>query len=327
MGAGCPANIVRIDLPVHKDGLAFVEMDLVDGVDLRKLIERHRGMIPVNETIRMAHDIGSALAYCHHDVYKYRFDKEQDNIEDADDGSALITPEKERELIEKYRVLHNDIHTGNIMRRDRDGTYMLLDFGLAVDGINDMMGESRKEHGAIEFKSPSRLDGKQPVPQDDIYSFGCVLYTMLTGKPPFPIKDKWENIIEGKKIEKESESEDSRVIMAHKNNNPSPIERTDVPHWLKEMTMRCLAKNSSDRYADGYELYQEILKHTEKASRSLEPSQTNDAALMEKINVLVAEKNSLSSSLNELQTELDGKTIFCEHLEEMLDEVDKQEKQ
>ena len=168
LGAGCPANIVRIDLPVHKDGLAFVEMDLVDGVDLRKLIERHRGMIPVNETIRMAHDIGSALAYCHHDVYKYRFDKEQDNIEDADDGSALITPEKERELIEKYRVLHNDIHTGNIMRRDRDGTYMLLDFGLAVDGINDMMGESRKEHGAIEFKSPSRLDGKQPVPQDDI---------------------------------------------------------------------------------------------------------------------------------------------------------------
>ena len=100
LGNGCHTNIVRVYQPRHVAGRAFVEMDWVDGVDLRKLIEQYDGKVPIDETLRMLREIGSALAYCHHDIYKVCYDRESDSLEDADDGSALITPEVERRLIE-----------------------------------------------------------------------------------------------------------------------------------------------------------------------------------------------------------------------------------
>ncbi|MBP5515993.1 MAG: protein kinase [Bacteroidales bacterium] len=257
LGNGCHNNIVRMYQPRHVAGRAFVEMDWVDGIDLRKLIEQYGGKVPIDETLRMLREIGSALAYCHHDIYKVCYDRESDNLDDADDGSPLITSEVERCLIEKYRVIHNDIHTGNIMRRS-DGTYILLDFGLAVDGNTDVVGSSRKKQGAIEFKSPERSKGLDPTPQDDIYSFGCVLYAMLTGRPPFPVRSDAKVL---------SDEEIFRVFKAHRDDQPPVIHRDDAPKWLVDMTMRCLAKNPADRYADGYELYQEVLGNMKQASQ------------------------------------------------------------
>lgn len=314
LGSGCPANIVRTYLPRCKDGQAFAEMDLIDGIDLRKLIEKYNKFVPVDETIRMVHDIGSALSYCHHDVYKVRFDKERDNIEDADDGSARITPEKEQELIEKYRVLHNDIHTGNIMRRNNDGTYMLLDFGLAIDGKDDVPGSSRTgtDFGAIEFKSPERSAGYNPTPQDDIYSFGCVLYSMLTGKPPFPI-EKWDS------NGKPTDDEKCRIIDSHKKKQPSTILREDVPQWLKDMTMRCLAKDPSERYADGYELYKDFLSHTEKKD---DDQVTADKYLTEKLNARIKDLENrnelLSQNLQDTNTQYEKERQTSEELEQIL---------
>lgn len=315
LGSGCPANIVRTYLPRCKDGQAFAEMDLIDGTDLRKLIEKYNKNVPIGEIIRMAHDIGSALSYCHHEVYKVRFDKERDNIEDADDGSARISTEKEQELIEKYRVLHNDIHTGNIMRRNNDGTYMLLDFGLAVDGKDDIPGSSRRQQGAIEFLSAQRLEGKDPTPQDDIYGFGCVLYAMLTGLPPFPQKRNDEN----KKNSDIPLSEQSRILEAHRHTPPKPIERADVPQWIKDMTMRCLAKDPSERYTDGYELYNNILSHTEKKE---DDHAAVDINILEKLNVQIKDlekrNNSLSQNLQDFHTQYEKEKQTSENLEQML---------
>lgn len=264
LGNGCHPNIVRLYQPRHVAGRAFVEMDWIDGVDLRKLIEYYGGKVPVEETLRMAREMGSALSYCHHDIYKVCYDRESDQLEDADDGSALITPEVESRLVDKYRVVHNDIHTGNIMRR-ADGSYILLDFGLAVDGGSDVVNSSRRQQGAIEFKSPERSEGLTPTPQDDIYSFGCVLYAMLAGHPPFPLKAKGSII---------SDVEHLRIVNAHKELPPPPIERPDVPQWLVDIAMRCLAKNPADRFADGFALNQEILAHLKEEpaeGKNLEP--------------------------------------------------------
>ena len=294
LGNGSHPHIVRLYQPRHVAGRAFVEMDWVDGEDLRQLIERHGGKVPVEETMRMLREIGSALSYCHREIYKVCYDRESDNLEDADDGTALITPEEERRLIEKYRVIHNDIHTGNIMRR-RDGAYILLDFGLAVDGKGDVVASSRRQQGAVEFKSPARSEGMQPTPEDDIYSFGCVLYAMLTGKPPFPVKG---GVL--------SDAECYRVFNAHKNEAPPPIERDGVPQWLKDMVMRCLAKNPADRYADGYELYQEVLRHTEGESTPSEGAAQcarEKQEMMEKIVKLEQERQSIYRNLQDAQAQ------------------------
>ena len=297
LGNGSHPNIVRLYQPRLLDGRAFVEMDWIDGVDLRQLIERHNGAVPVKETLKMVKEIGSALAFCHHDIYKVCYDRETDALEDADDGSALITPEIERRLIEKYRVIHNDIHTGNIMRRN-DGTYILLDFGLAVDGKDDVVNSSRRQQGAVEFLSAQRLDGESPTTQDDIYGFGCVLYAMLTGKPPFPAQKK------GKEI---PVSELARLCDAHRKLPPKPIERTDVPQWLKDMTMRCLAKNPSDRYADGYELNQEILSHLN----------IDDAVILHGNSGHNAD-GFISRDLQFLQSELEKEREHYRHFDEIL---------
>ena len=312
LGNGCHPNIVRLYRPRHVAGRAFVEMDWVDGEDLRQLIDRYGGKVPVEETMRMVREIGSALAYCHHDIYKVCYDRESDHLEDNDDGTALITPEIEQRLVEKYRVIHNDIHTGNIMRR-RDGEYVLLDFGLAVDGDSDVVNSSRRQQGAIEFLSPERLDGLPPTPQDDIYGFGCVVYAMLTGLPPFPVRR------DGKEI---SVKEMGRVYTAHKETLPPPIERTDVPEWLKEMTMRCLAKNPQERYADGYELYQEVLKHVAAKSTEVSARAGSEASAG-----LVSRVQELTEKIKDLERKLDEKPAATSELveekieiEEMLEE-------
>ena len=307
LGNGCHPNIVRLYQPCLVAGRAFVEMDWVDGIDLRKLIEQHGGLVPMEETVRMVREIGSALAYCHHDIYKVCYDKESDNLQDADDGSALITSDDERRLIEKYRVIHNDIHTGNIMRRS-DGTYILLDFGLAVDGNSDIVTSSRRRQGAIEFLSAQRMEGLDPTPQDDIYAFGCVLYAMLAGKPPFPIKAGGKGI---------SVQEEARLLTAHKSTPPPPIERSDIPQWLFDITMRCLAKQPSDRYADGHELYLDI--HSQEERERTTASQES-LWMRQKIESLEQENVQSAITIGDLHSECEKKDNVIDYLEKSIDE-------
>ena len=304
LGNGCHPNIVRIYQPRHVDGRAFVEMDWIDGVDLRQLIAQYNNVVPIDETLRMVREIGYALAYCHRDIYKVCYDKVSDDLPDANDGSALITPESEERLIEKYRVIHNDIHTGNIMRHN-DGSYILLDFGLAVDGKFDIVNSSRRQQGAIEFLSAQRLDGLTPTPQDDIYAFGCVIYAMLTGTPPFPVKkDKNTKTI--------PVSEQARVCTAHKEQQPPHIQREDAPQWLIDVTMRCLAKNPNDRFMDGYELYKEILLHQEE-------SNVDECAMEQKISQLESDKVQLDDIVKTLSEDIKREKNNSESLANTLD--------
>lgn len=293
LGNGCHPNIVHIYQPRLVNGRALVEMDYVDGEDLRHLIDRYDGKVPIEEILRMVREMGSALAYCHHDIYKFCYDKTTDGLEDdPDDGTkALITPEVEQYLIKKYRVIHNDIHIGNIMRRN-DGNYIMLDFGLAVDGEKDVVGSSRLDNGAIEYKSPARFDCMEPTPQDDIYSFGCVIYAMLTGNPPFPIQTKGKSFSFG---------EQTRIYNAHKETPPPPIERDDAPGWLIDLTMRCLSKKPDDRYADGYELYREICLHNESPQTDTQPQA--DAEVVERLKAEIEFFKSENDSLKEELTQ------------------------
>lgn len=259
IGNGSHPSIVHIYTPRIVGGQAVVEMDYIDGTTITDYVRANR-FIPMKEFRRFAEDIAGALAYCHADLYRFRMDPEEDNLEtDPDDGSRyLISPEKEKELQKKYCICHNDLHSNNIMRRNYDGHYILLDFGLAIQEGNCVRSSARQD-GATEYCSPEKLDNGNfsGTPASDIYSFGVVMYEMLTGAVPFPMKNS-------------SLAETSRVIDAHIHTTPASVtERRkaayelqnpgktysdDMPDGLEEIVMKCLAKNPADRYADAKEL-------------------------------------------------------------------------
>ena len=267
LGNGNHPNIVHIYQPLLRAQKAIVEMDYVDGEDLFHYLERNKNFIPTEDVLRMLREIGSALAYCHYDIYRFSMDREEDALkDDPNDGSKILLDDKTlRRLVEKYRVIHNDIHSGNIIRRE-DGSYVLLDFGLAIEGGNVVRSSRRQHGGAPEFKSPEKWEDETVLTtESDIYSFGVVLYEMLAGRVPFQFDKK----ISSYKAE-------YQLGEAHKSQQPEPIEplrralfeathpnqsyEKDYPDWLEELIMKCLAKNPQDRFHNAKELYEYVMQ-------------------------------------------------------------------
>lgn len=301
LGNGCHPNIVRVFHPLLIDGEALVEMDYIKGTDLSKNLKKEL-FIEIDEVLNLANDISSALAYCHEDIYEYCIDIADDEIElDENDATKMLINDRKRsELIKKYRVVHNDIHSGNIMRA-KNGRYILLDFGLAIDG-DDVVRKSRRENGVLEFKAPEKWDGKKPDTQSDIYSFGIVLYEMLAGRLPF-VRDN--NISFGA---------EAALYEAHRKLDPPPIfelrkesferkypERVyekDYPDWLEQAILKCLEKEPKNRFANGKELFEFVRKNTKEQLLDNERRLREAMILIPKLNkrLEIAEQNK-----NELQ--------------------------
>ena len=261
LGNGNHPNIVHIYQPRLLDNKALVEMDYVDGQDIMHYLKQNQNFVPVEEVIRMALQMSSALAYCHEDIYRFCMDRDLDNLQDdPNDGSKVLLDDKTRQrLITKYKVIHNDIHSGNIMRRE-DGNFVLLDFGLAING-EEVVRSSRRKNGAPEFKAPEKWDNESILSeQSDIYSFGIVLYQYLAGRVPF----SYNTAIGSYKAEFE-------IGEAHQKATPPSIEalrkefyekkfkgqeyKKDYPQWLEDVILKCLQKNPAERFKNGKELF------------------------------------------------------------------------
>jgi serine/threonine protein kinase len=267
LGNGNHPNIVHIYQPLLKENKAIVEMDYIDGQDIGGYLRSNSGFVDSADVIRLLTDMSSALAYCHEDIYKYCMDRELDDLQDdPDDGSKLLIDDATRKrLIEKYRVIHNDIHSGNIIRRE-NGSFVLLDFGLAIEG-DEVIRSSRRKNGAPEFMAPEKWENDSILtPQTDIYSFGIVLYEYLTGRVPFPID----------KTEANTDKAIFFVGEAHRGLIPDSIFEVrketyeklypgseyvkDYPDWLEDVIMKCLEKNPADRYSSAKELYEDVME-------------------------------------------------------------------
>ena len=306
LGNGNHPNIVHIYQPFLKENKTLVEMDFVDGQDLTSYLKSNNGFVDSMEVIRLLSDMSSALAYCHEDIYKYCMDRELDDLQDdPDDGSKVLLDEQIRKrLIDKYSVIHNDLHSGNIMRRE-NGTYVLLDFGLAIEG-DDVVRSSRRTNGAPEFKAPEKWEDDGTITtQTDIYSLGVVLYEYLTGRVPFP-------------VDKEIKSPEKAIFYvgeAHKTLMPDPVEDVrrgafkkvypdyeyvkDYPDWLENIIMKCLAKDPDERYANGKELHEDLLKYYSRESGTWtenEVSYADQSDLIEEILKLRKELSTLKSN-------------------------------
>ena len=269
LGNGNHPNIVHIYQPLLRSQKAIVEMDYVDGEDLTHYMKSRSSFVPAAEVLRMVSDIGSALAYCHEDIYKFCMDRNEDKLEDdPEDGAKVLVDNAARErLIEKYKVIHNDIHSGNVIRRD-SGSYVLLDFGLAIDG-DEVVRSSRAVNGAPEFKAPEKWDNESILtPQSDIYSFGILMYEFLTGRVPFPLnKGKAFSLQDLFRLGNAHKTQMPDSIYevrkaAYENAFPGQTYERDFPVWLEDLIMKCLEKSPEDRFRNGKELYEYFLIHS-----------------------------------------------------------------
>lgn len=310
IGNGSHPNIVRIYQPRLLDNRAVVEMDCVEGETLSDYIREQR-FIPIDEFYRFARQIIGAVAYCHVDVYKFLMNPVEDGLEiDPSDGRKyIVPPEKEKELIEKYGVVHNDLHSGNIIRRDYDGQYILLDFGLAVQDKHCVKSSSRFD-GAIEYCSPEKLDGGEISARSDVYALGILLYEMLAGRVPFPYSNNGESSLESAR---------NRVYMQHLNEMPPSIyglrEQAfesahpgqtyvrDYPEALEKLIMQCLEKEPGKRFDNAKDLQRafenviEPVEHVkEQPATQQRESQSEQDSLLDEIKLLKQEVQFLRST-------------------------------
>lgn len=275
LGNGNHPNIVHIYQPLLKAQRAIVEMDFVDGKDLYHYLEEKHSFVEIKDVLRLLSDIGSALSYCHEDIYKFCMDKDEDNLQDdPEDGRKVLLDNKTKQrLINKYRVIHNDIHSGNIIRRE-DGSYVLLDFGLAIEG-DSVVRSSRRKNGAPEFKAPEKWENDSILTtQSDIYSFGVVLYEYLAGRVPFLFDKMNSNPVEAEYLLGKAHKEQQPASIfdlrkaAFEHSHPGETYEKDYPEWLEMLIMKCLSKSTKDRFKNGKELYSFVLEHINHEANS-----------------------------------------------------------
>jgi eukaryotic-like serine/threonine-protein kinase len=134
------------------DGVVFYVMPFVEGESLRDRLVRER-QLPVDDAVRIAGEVASALDYAH-----------------------------------RHGVVHRDIKPENILLHE--GQALVADFGIALAASRSeggtRMTETGMSLGTPHYMAPEQAMGEKEItPKVDLYALGCVLYEMLAGEPPF----------------------------------------------------------------------------------------------------------------------------------------------
>jgi serine/threonine protein kinase len=189
-------------LPLHDsgqvDGTVFYVMPYVAGESLRARLDRER-QLSIDTAIRITTEVASALDYAH-----------------------------------RRGVIHRDIKPDNILLHD--GTALVADFGIALAVSSagaSRLTETGLSLGTPQYMSPEQAMGEREITgKTDIYSLGCVLYTMLVGEPPFT-------------------GPTAQAVIAHMLTEAprSPrLERNTVPPHVERALLTALARLPADRF-------------------------------------------------------------------------------
>ncbi len=139
-------------VPIHDygeiDGQLYLEMRLIEGVDLGALLDRE-GPLPAPRAAAIVHQVASALDAAH---------------------AAGVT--------------HRDVKPQNILITGDDFAY-LVDFGIASAQSDEKLTQLGTAVGTLKYMAPERFSSDEVMPRADVYALACVLYECLTATPPY----------------------------------------------------------------------------------------------------------------------------------------------
>jgi serine/threonine protein kinase/Flp pilus assembly protein TadD len=207
-------------------------------------------------------------------------------------------------------ILHRDLKPANILLTD-DGRPMLLDFNLAADLKQPLAdGDDAGVGGTLPYMAPEHIEafrgGRRDIDaRSDLYALGVILYEMLTGRPPFPVREA-----------KRGDRESLRTMIADRQ-GPPPLLRPFNPAVspaVESLVRHCLEPDPERRYTSARQLTEDLERQL--AHRSLkhapEPSvrerivkwATRNAPLLAGLGVL-AVLAALTAALAAYQHRLD----------------------
>src|SRR4030088_2026671 len=210
-------------------------MELIEGRTLRELLDS--GSIPLLKVIQNAGHIADGLAKAH-----------------------------------EAGIIHRDLKPENLMFSS-EGLVKILDFGLAKlaaaggeffsMGTIDLQTSPGAVLGTVEYMSPEQASGASIDFRSDQFSFGLVLYEMVTGKRAFP----------------RSTAAETLVAILREQAEPIGVQNPDAPAPLCWAIERCLAKEPDKRYVSTRDLARELAairdRFSERPVKQMEPRPSN----------------------------------------------------
>src|SRR5258706_2798855 len=201
-------NILAVyDVGVHA-GAPYIVSELLEGETLRSRLQS--GALPARKAVDCARQIAEGLAAAH-----------------------------------DRNIVHRDMKPDNVFITN-DGRIKILDFGIAKltrpsDDASSLTGfptetEPGMVVGTASYMSPEQVRGERVDPRSDLFSFGAILYEMLTGRPAFTCETAAETMV------------------AILKNEPPPPASTDVSPSLARIVARCLEKTREMRFQSARDL-------------------------------------------------------------------------
>ncbi|HXM62262.1 MAG TPA: protein kinase [Terriglobales bacterium] len=228
-------NIVTIYELGNDRSTHYIAMELVEGNTLRQLLLS--GSLPMRKTIEMAVQVAEGLTKAH-----------------------------------ESGITHRDLKPENVMV-SHDGLVKILDFGLAklaptsepsdICTTSAVLTPSGLVLGTVGYMSPEQAGGRHPDFRSDQFSFGLVLYEMVTGKRAF----------------QRSTVPETMVAILREQTEPIAAQNPDVPAPLCWAIERCLEKDPDKRYVSTRDLARELAtirdRFSEKPTKPVETRPTN----------------------------------------------------
>lgn len=185
----------------------FIVMEYVEGHTVRDIL-RDGAAVPIEEAVEITVGVLSALEYSH-----------------------------------QAGIVHRDIKPANVMLTPT-GAVKVMDFGIAraMADASGAMTQTQAVIGTAQYLSPEQARGETVDSRSDLYSTGCLLFELLTGRPPF--------------------IGDSPVAVAYQHARedalPPSTYAADVPATLDRVTMKALAKDRDQRYSSAAEFRSDL---------------------------------------------------------------------